>query len=58
MAEDKKQFLYVLKLIPSLLKEENWTQREERIVEEHFASLQKMLLEGRLILAGKTEGLD
>ena len=58
MADIKKQFLYVLKLIPALRKEENWTPREEKIVGEHFASLEQMLEEGRLILAGKTAGLD
>ncbi len=58
MAEDKKQYVYVLKLIPSLWAEENWTPREEAIVSEHFQALQKMLAEGRLILAGKTDGLN
>lgn len=36
----KKQFIYVLKLIPVLLKEENWTAREEEIVDRHFKKLQ------------------
>ena len=52
------QFLYVLKLIPQLLAPENWTPKDEEIVGEHFNHLKKLLAEGKLILAGKTEGLD
>ena len=58
MAKEKKQFIYVLKLIPSLLNENNWTEREEKIVDRHFAKLQVLLREGKLILAGKTMGID
>jgi uncharacterized protein YciI len=54
----KKQFIYVLKLIPALLNEENWTVEQEAIVERHFAKLQGLLEEGKLVLAGKTDGLD
>ena len=54
----KKQFVYVLKLIPFLLDEKNWTEKEEAIVGRHFARLQGLLEEGKLILAGKTDGLD
>ena len=54
MTDDKKQFIYVLKLIPSLLKEENWTAREEKIVDRHFTKLQELLAEEKLVLAGKT----
>ena len=50
--------IYVLKLIPALLDEKNWTAREEAIVDRHFAKLQGLLEEGKLILAGKTDGLD
>lgn len=58
MTNEKKQFIYVLKLIPPLLKPDNWTEKEEEIVDRHFANLQKLLNEGKLILAGKTSGLD
>ena len=58
MANTKKQFIYVLKLIPSLVNPNNWTKKEEKIVESHFAKLQELLKEGKLILAGKTSGLD
>ena len=58
MEQQKSQFIYVLKPIPRLLKEENWTEREEDIVNKHFNFLKEMLAEGKLILAGKTDGLD
>lgn len=58
MSENKKQFLYVLKPIPRLLVEDNWTEVEEKIIERHFLELQKRLADGKLILAGKTDGLD
>lgn len=58
MKSVKKQFIYILKLIPALLDEKNWTQKEEGIVERHFIKLQGLLKEGKLILAGKTDGLD
>jgi len=53
-----RQFIYVLKLIPSLLVEENWTPREEKIVDDHFKRLQDLLNAGKLFLAGKTDGMD
>lgn len=58
MSTDKKQFIYILRLIPSLRDEDNWTNRENEIVDRHFANLQRLLGEGKLILAGKTAGLD
>jgi uncharacterized protein len=54
----KKQFIYILKLIPALLNADNWTEKEEAIVERHFVKLQELLEEGKLVLAGKTEGLE
>lgn len=53
-----KQFIYILRLIPRLLKESNWTDSDNAVVARHFAHLQSLLAEGKLILAGKTEGLD
>lgn len=58
MGKEKKQFIYVLKLKPSLLDQSNWTDREERAVDEHFAMLQGLLGEGKLILAGRTLNMD
>lgn len=58
MGNEKKQFIYILKLIPNLLNVDNWTAKDEEIVDRHFAKLQELLKEGKLILAGKTAGLD
>lgn len=52
------QFLYKLKLIPELLFEENWTDKENSMVYEHFKVLQGLLKENKLIMAGKTDNLD
>ena len=53
-----RQFIYVLKLVPSLLIEENWTSHEEKLVDNHFKRLQYLLNTSKLILAGKTDGMD
>ena len=58
MENEKKQYIYVLKLIPSLLNPDNWTEREETIINRHFLKLQELLEQGKLILAGKTSGID
>lgn len=52
------QFLYQLKLIPELLLEENWTDRENNMVYDHFKVLQGLLKENKLIMVGKTDNLD
>ncbi len=54
----KKQFIYVLKLIPRLLKEKNWTERDNEIVGRHFKRLQQLQKDGKLILAGRTLTTD
>ncbi|WP_240904048.1 hypothetical protein [Bacillus sp. N1-1] len=38
-----KQFLYKLTLIPELLEESNWTDKENNIISEHFHALQLLL---------------
>lgn len=48
------QYAYVIKLIPRLLDEKNWTDRENGIIERHFQTLQKLQAEGKLLLAGRT----
>ena len=58
MEHQKEQFIYTLKLIPSLINLKNWTEEENRIVEKHFFELQKLLSDRKLILAGKTSGID
>jgi uncharacterized protein YciI len=52
--DEKKQFIYVLKLIPRLLSEKNWTEQDGNIVGKHFRRLQKLHKEGKVILAGRT----
>jgi uncharacterized protein len=58
MENKKQQFIYVLKLIPHLLDQANWSEKEEDIVNRHFINLQSLLKEGKLILAGKTSTMD
>ena len=48
---EKLQFLYQLKLIPTLLDESNWTDKENNIVQHHFEVLQSWQQQGKLILA-------
>lgn len=55
---EKKQFIYVLHLIPKFLDLKNWSDADNKAVGEHFARLQKMKKEGTLILAGKTDNWD
>ncbi|MDX1805679.1 MAG: YciI family protein [Paenisporosarcina sp.] len=55
---EKLQFLYQLKLIPELLDENNWTDKENNIVQHHFDVLQVLEQEGKLILAGRTLNMD
>ena len=40
------------------LLEENWTDKENEAVDQHFAYLEKLKELGILILAGKTKGMD
>lgn len=54
----QEQFLYRLRLIPRLLDEDNWTDKENQIVEEHFERLKGLLTDGRLVLAGRTLNMD
>ena len=54
MSNEKGQYIYVLKLIPRLLDENNWTEKDENIVGEHFRLLKKFTEEGKVILAGRT----
>lgn len=54
----KQEFIYVLKPREDLLLEENWTEKENEAVDQHFAYLEKLKELGILILAGKTKGMD
>lgn len=52
------QYIYVLKLIPRLLQDENWTTTDNLIVDDHFNYLKKLLENKTLILAGRTLNED
>lgn len=54
----KRQFIYVLRLIPRLLKDKNWTERDNQVVGRHFKRLQQLQKDGKLILAGRTLTTD
>ena len=51
---ETKEYIYVLKLIPSLIDPGNWTDKDNDIVSRHFTRLQTLLEEKVLILAGRT----
>ncbi|MBA4406905.1 hypothetical protein C0389_06490 [bacterium] len=53
--KEKKQFLYVLRLEKSMYDSTAWTPDKQKIVQDHFVRLQKMLSGGSLILAGRTQ---
>jgi uncharacterized protein len=55
---ETKQFLYKLQLIPKLLDENNWTDKENTIVSTHFSYLQNLLKENKVIMAGRTLNYD
>lgn len=58
MGKDKKQFIYVLRLVSHLIYENNWTESENEIVNKHFIKLQELFKDGKLILAGRTLDMD
>ena len=51
-------YIYVLKLIPQLLNENNWTERENKIIETHFNYLKNLTAQGKAVLVGRTAQLD
>ncbi|MDQ0898689.1 MULTISPECIES: YciI family protein [Paenibacillus] len=55
---DNKEFIYVLRLKPAFLDRSVWTEKEDKIVEEHFQYLLQLKEEGELILAGRTQTFD
>lgn len=52
------EFVYKLILEDRLFQEENWTKEDEKIVSAHFNHLVQLKDKNKLILAGKTAGLD
>jgi uncharacterized protein len=52
--EKPKQFIYVLRLVPRLYSDANWTDEDKTALERHFARFQQAAKSGQLILAGRT----
>ena len=55
---EKKQYLYRLQLVPRLVGDADWSEKDNAIVAEHFDRLKKMLADGSLVLAGRTLNTD
>lgn len=53
-----QQFIYVLRPIPRLRTETNWTDTDSAIAGRHFAHLKALTDKGTVILAGRTTVLD
>ena len=53
-----QQFIYVLKLVPHLRTVENWTEKDNQIVQKHFMRLKSMTEAGTVIMAGRTQGMS
>src|SRR5213083_3175418 len=49
-----KEFIYVLRLVPRLYDDKNWTKEDNAVLERHFARFQEATKSGQLILAGRT----
>jgi len=52
---EKKQFLYLLKLTPKYYDENNFDDEAMKTIQIHFKRLQDMLEEGKLIFAGRAD---
>lgn len=50
----KKQFVIILRLNAKYQDEKNWTEADNQAVGRHFAKLQELQKQGKLILAGRT----
>ncbi len=53
-SQTKKQFVIVLRLLPKYQDDKNWTETENQAIGRHFARLQQLQKDGKLILAGRT----
>jgi uncharacterized protein YciI len=52
--EKPKQFIYVLRLVPRLHADANWTAQDKEVLQRHFVRFQEAIKAGQLILAGRT----
>jgi uncharacterized protein YciI len=53
-ADKPKQFIYVLRLVPRLYDDKNWTKEDNMALSRHFVRFQHAIETGELILAGRT----
>jgi uncharacterized protein len=51
----QKEFIYVLKLVPRLYDNKNWTKEDNAALDRHFTRFQEAAKSGQLILAGRTK---
>jgi uncharacterized protein YciI len=49
-----KQFVYVLRLVPRLYADKDWTKEDSAALDRHFARFKEAAEKGQLILAGRT----
>jgi uncharacterized protein YciI len=54
-ASKPKEFIYVLRLVPRLYDDKNWTKEDNEVLERHFTRFQEAIKSGQLILAGRTK---
>ena len=52
--EKAKQFIYVLRLVPRLYADANWTAEDKKVLQRHLVRFQEAVEAGQLILAGRT----
>ena len=50
-----KEFIYVLRLVPRLYDDKNWTKEDNAALHQHFIRFQEAIKSGQLILAGRTK---
>jgi uncharacterized protein len=53
-ATKPKQFIYVLRLVPRLYLDQNWTKDDNAALDRHFTRFKHAIEKGELILAGRT----
>ena len=54
-AGNLKVFIYVLRLVPRLYDDKNWTKEDNAALDRHFGRFQEATKSGQLILAGRTK---
>lgn len=56
--QKKQQYAIMLKLVPRLLDDANWTEADNKAVSAHFLRLKGLTEKGTVILAGRTLNSD